>query len=126
MHFIISSVPIAFRLSTLLQSSYPLPLDDDLKPLSYYGLSPPTGDVSSSSSEPGSTSTASSSSSAAAAAASIGEILLEEVDSAEAARKAAEAAAAEEARHASQAALGDALRMAAEQERRGPLLQPAR
>ena len=63
-------------------SSYPALLDDDLKPLSYYAV------------------------------ADGGELLMEEVDPAEAARQAAEAEAARLARVAAQAAQGEALRRA--------------
>ena len=69
----------------LTQSSYPALLDDDLKPLSYY------------------------------ACAEGGEVLMEEVDKAEAARQAAEAEAARAARVGQQAALGEALQRAKEQ-----------
>ncbi len=63
-------------------SSYPALLDDDLKPLSYYAV------------------------------ADGGELLMEEVDPAEAARQAAEAEAARLARVSAQAAQGEALRRA--------------
>jgi trimeric autotransporter adhesin len=103
-----------------LQSSYPLPLDDDMKPLSYYGITAPLQQLSSSTAD-GNASTAGAAAAATAAAAassSSGEIIMEEVDPAEVARKAAEAAAAEAARAAAQAAMGDALRRAADADHR--------
>lgn len=141
---------ITLAVSLTSQSSYPMPLDDDLKPLSYYGVTPANSEAQFTSAD--------GSSAGSGALAWVGEILLEEVDKADAARKAAAAARAEEGearaqdalviasqeilvggvsmwltspRHhlarspfaeriATQAALGDALLKAADKDRRGP------
>ena len=124
-------------------SSYPVPLEHDLKPLSYYGVgaespslagggdSGEAGDaVGGSGAGSGASSGAAPAAGAAstplaAAAAAVGEVLMEEVDAGELARAAAAAAAAAAALEEDQAARGDALLRAADRDRGARLPAPA-
>ena len=71
--FIVITRPLCL-LHQPLQSSYPLPLEDDMKPLSYYGLSPTQAQGDGAAAAAGA-------SASGGAIVSIGEILLEEVSS---------------------------------------------